>query len=71
MQSAKKDCVARCASVGCKMQRMIGYCKDEKGSASPPLVYQSTTSLGLGQVQMPGPKVVVATGAAARGIKMA
>ena len=35
----------------------------------PPLVYQSTTSLGLGQVQMPGPKVVVATGAAARGSK--
>ena len=34
-----------------------------------PLVYQSTTSLGLGQVQMPRPKEVVATGAAARGSK--
>ena len=32
-------------------------------------MYQSTTSLGLGQVQMPRPKEVVATGAAARGSK--
>ena len=34
-----------------------------------PLVYQSTTSLGLRQVQMPRPKEVVATRAAARGSK--
>ena len=34
-----------------------------------PLVYQSTTSLGLGQVQMPRPKEVVATGAATWGSK--
>ena len=34
-----------------------------------PLVYQSTTSLGLGQVQMPRSKEVVATGAAAQGSK--
>ena len=32
-------------------------------------MYQSTTSLGLGQVQMPRPKEVVATGAAAQGSK--
>ena len=35
----------------------------------PPLVYQTTTSLGLAQVQPRSPKVVVATGAAARALK--
>ena len=35
----------------------------------PQLVYQSTTSLGLGQVQMPRPGEDLATGAAARGSK--
>ena len=34
-----------------------------------PLVYQTTTSLGLAQVQLRSPKVVVATGAAARVLK--
>ena len=36
---------------------------------SAPLVYQTTTSLGLAQVQLHSPKVVVATGAAARALK--
>ena len=34
-----------------------------------PLVYQTTASLGLAQVQLRSPKVVVATGAAARALK--
>ena len=37
--------------------------------AAPPLVYQTTASLGLAQVQLHSPKVVVATGAAARALK--
>ena len=36
---------------------------------SPPLVYRSTTSSGLAQVHLRSPKVVVATGLAARGSK--
>ena len=36
---------------------------------SPPLVYQTTASLGLAQVQLRSPKVVVAIGAAARALK--
>ena len=35
----------------------------------PPLVYQTTTSLGLAQVQLRSPKVVMVTGAAARALK--
>ena len=35
----------------------------------PPLVYQTTTPLGLAQVQLRSPKVVVATGAAVRALK--
>ena len=34
-----------------------------------PLVYQTTTSLGLAQVQLRSPKVAVATGAAAQALK--
>ena len=34
-----------------------------------PLEYQTTTSLGLAQVQPRGPKAIVATGAAARALK--
>ena len=34
-----------------------------------PLTYQPTTSLGLAQLHLRSPKVVVATGAAARGSK--
>ena len=38
-------------------------------SGYSPLVYQITTSLGLAQAQLRSPKLVVATGAAARALK--
>ena len=56
-----------CAIKGGKAWECVDRISDN--ICSPPLVYQSTTSLGLGQVQMPRPKEVMATGAAARGSK--
>ena len=47
----------------------IFSCRSPVLIRNSPLVYQTTTSSGLAQVQLCSPKVVVVTGAAARTLK--
>ena len=75
MLSAREDSenkaisiIFQSSSVPGPLERRSALCERIKPEDTP-LVYQTTASLGLAQVQLRSPKVVVATGAAARGSK--